>query len=175
MASAQTNIVSNTAPPPVTMPAMTPATAGTAGGLLVSLVPLAPEALETMLANLSLAFAGETVLVATPDAAPELSSESPLRLLPYTPTTISTSPWVLTASDYVNTYKLAQENRATACVLLGAEAQSLHPEAIRALVDEHLSRRADRTSHIWGLLMLELWQREAVAASAAVGLPSAHA
>lgn len=29
--------------------------------------------------------------------------------------------------------------------------------AIRDLVDEHLSRRADRTSHIWGLLMLELW------------------
>jgi asparagine synthase (glutamine-hydrolysing) len=32
--------------------------------------------------------------------------------------------------------------------------------AVRALVDEHLSRRADRTSHIWGLLMLELWFRE---------------
>jgi hypothetical protein len=86
-----------------------------------------------MLANLSLAFAGETVLVATPDAAPQLSSDSPLRLLPYIPSTISTSPWILTASDYLNTYKLAQENRATACVLLGAEAHSLHPEAIRAL------------------------------------------
>jgi asparagine synthase (glutamine-hydrolysing) len=32
-----------------------------------------------------------------------------------------------------------------------------NPLAVRALVDEHLSRRADRTSHIWGLLMLELW------------------
>jgi hypothetical protein len=112
---------------------MTPAAASAAGSLLVSLVPLAPEALETMLANLSLAFAGETVLVATPDAAPQLSSDSPLRLLPYTVTTVSASPWMLTASDYINTYKLAQENRATACVLLGAESQSLHPEAIRAL------------------------------------------
>jgi asparagine synthase (glutamine-hydrolysing) len=36
------------------------------------------------------------------------------------------------------------------------------PAAVRALVDEHLTRRADRTSHIWGLLMLELWLREAV-------------
>ena len=35
------------------------------------------------------------------------------------------------------------------------------PMALRALVDEHLTRRADRTSHIWGLLMLELWLREA--------------
>jgi hypothetical protein len=112
---------------------MTPGTASATGGLLVSLVPLAPEALETMLANLSLAFAGETVLVATPDAAPQLSSDSPLRLLPYTVTTVSTSPWILTAADYLNTFKLAQENHATACVLLGAESQSLHPEAIRAL------------------------------------------
>jgi hypothetical protein len=115
------------------MPASTPGTATAAGSLLVSLVPLSPEALETMLANLSLAFAGETVLVATPDAAPQLSSNSPLRLLPYTVTTVSTTPWILTAADYLNTYKLAQENRASACVLLGAESQSLHPEAIRAL------------------------------------------
>ncbi|MBV9598723.1 MAG: asparagine synthase (glutamine-hydrolyzing) [Chloroflexi bacterium] len=33
-------------------------------------------------------------------------------------------------------------------------------EAVRALVDEHLSRRADRGAHVWALLMLELWQRE---------------
>jgi asparagine synthase (glutamine-hydrolysing) len=40
------------------------------------------------------------------------------------------------------------------------------PQAVRALVDEHVSRRADRTSHIWGLLMLELWFREFVDAPA---------
>jgi len=33
------------------------------------------------------------------------------------------------------------------------------PQAVRALVDEHLSERADRTPHIWSLLMLELWFR----------------
>ncbi|HEY2592760.1 MAG TPA: asparagine synthase (glutamine-hydrolyzing) [Chloroflexota bacterium] len=41
------------------------------------------------------------------------------------------------------------------------------PEAVRALVDEHLTRRADRTSHIWALLMLELWQRERAEANSA--------
>jgi glucosylglycerate synthase len=121
MASTQTNIDLNSAP-----------AAGTSG-LLVSLVPLAQEAFDTTLSNLALAFHGETVLVATPDAAPQSSSGSPLRLLPYTPTTVSATPWVLTAADFLNTYKLAQENHAIACVLLGAEAQSLHPEAIRAL------------------------------------------
>ena len=43
------------------------------------------------------------------------------------------------------------------------------PQAVRALVDEHLSRRADRTAHIWALLMLELWQRERSAAGAVTG------
>jgi hypothetical protein len=122
MASTQTNI--DLTPKPST---------GATGSLLVSLVPLAADAFETMLANLALAFPGETVLVATPDAAPQLSSESPLRILPYTPTAVSASPWILTAPHYLNAYKLAQENHAGACVLLGAEAQTLHPEAIRAL------------------------------------------
>ena len=141
MASTQTNIA--------TTPTPSPGTSSATGSLLVSLVPLSPEALETMLANLSLAFAGETVLVATPDAAPQLSSDSPLRLLPYTVTTVSASPWILTAADYVNTYKLAQENHATACVLLGAESQSLHPEAIRALAKSAL--QTDLTTAYYNL------------------------
>ena len=122
MASAQTNIDLNTA-----------STTVATGSLLISLVPLPQEAFEATLSNLALAFPNETVLVATPDLAPQHSSGSPLRLLPYTVTTVSASPWVLTAADYLNTYKMAQENHATACVLLGPEAQSLHPEAIRAL------------------------------------------
>ena len=121
MASAQTNIdlASN-------------ATTATSS-MLISLVPLSQEAFETTLSNLSLAFPDDTVLVATPDTAPQLSSGSPLRLIPYTPTAVSATPWVLTAADYLNTYKLAQENNATSCLLLGAECQSLTPETIRAL------------------------------------------
>src|SRR5271170_1945039 len=112
MASAQTNLDLAAALSP-----------GSSGNLLVSLVPLAQEAFDTTLGNLALAFPGETVLVATPDAAPQLSSGSPLRLIPYTPTAVSATPWVLTAADYVNAYKLAQENHATTCLLLGAECQ----------------------------------------------------
>jgi len=103
------------------------------GGLLVSLTPLPAEAFEATLANLALAFPGQTVLVATPDTVPQLSSGGPLRLLHYTLASPSTSPWILTAADYLNTFKLAQEHSASACLLLGSESQSLQPEAIRAL------------------------------------------
>jgi asparagine synthase (glutamine-hydrolysing) len=41
------------------------------------------------------------------------------------------------------------------------------PEAVQSLVDEHVSRRADRTSHVWALLMLELWFRDFVDAPVA--------
>jgi glucosylglycerate synthase len=122
MATTQTHADLASAPAPTSAPS-----------LLVSLVPLQQDAFDATLSNLALAFPGETVLVATPDAAPQSSSGSPLRLIPYTLTAVSATPWILTAADYLNTYKLAQENHATACVLLGAEAQSLHPEAIRAL------------------------------------------
>jgi glucosylglycerate synthase len=109
------------------------AVAPAAGSVLISLTPLAQDAFDTTLANLALAFPGENVLVATPDLAPQLSAGGPLRLLPYTPTVISSSPWILTAADYLNTFKLAQENHASSCILLGAESQSLHPQAIRNL------------------------------------------
>jgi asparagine synthase (glutamine-hydrolysing) len=46
------------------------------------------------------------------------------------------------------------------------------PAAVRALVDDHLSRRADRTPHIWALLMLELWLRSPLPAAPA-GAPLA--
>jgi hypothetical protein len=127
MASTQTNTDLSSAP-----------ATGVPGSLLISLVPLPQEAFETTLGNLALAFPSETVLVATPDTAPQSSSGSPLRLLSYTLNSVSATPWMLTASDYLNTYKLAQENNATACVILGAEAQSLHPEAIRALAKSAL-------------------------------------
>ena len=102
-------------------------------GLLVSLAPLSQESFEATLANLALAFPDQTVLVATPDAVPQLSSGSPLRLLQYTPALLSANPWVLAPADYANAFRLAQENNASACLLLGSESQSLQPEAIRAL------------------------------------------
>ncbi len=120
MASTQTNVNLTASP------------ASATDGLLVSLPPLPQEALELALGHLALAFPHGPVLVATPDTISQ-SSGSPLRLVSYNPTTVSASPWILTAADYLNACKIAQENQATACLILGAEAQSLSPEAIRAL------------------------------------------
>jgi hypothetical protein len=121
MSSTQTNIdLASAASPP-------------APTLLVSLASSSSETLEATLANLALAFPSQAILVATPDPAPTLSPGGPIHLLPYTPAAVSTSSWVHTAADYLNAFKLAQENQATTCLLLGAESHSLHPEAIRAL------------------------------------------
>ena len=42
---------------------------------------------------------------------------------------------MLTAPDYFNAYKMAQENGAISVLLLGAESGSLTPETLRALAD----------------------------------------
>lgn len=113
-----------------------PAVASTTGNLLVSLPPLPNGAFDTMLANLAAAFPLQTVLVATPMSTPDGATHTTpanIHLVPYTPAATSTTNWFLTAADYLNNFKAAQESQATGCLLLGAEAQSLNPEAIRAL------------------------------------------
>ena len=117
----------------------------TKGSLLVSLPLLANGALDAMLANLAAAFPSQPVLVATPAAPNGAANAAPanIRLLAYTPTVTSATTWVLTAADYLNNFKLAQDHQATACLLLGAESQSLAPGAIRALAAAPTDSSAD--------------------------------
>jgi glucosylglycerate synthase len=117
-----------------------------ASTLLVSLSPLAPEALSATLANLAIAFPDQPILVATPDPAPPTLPAGPhLYLAPYTPAAPIAGGWVLTAADYLNTFKLIQEHASTACLLLGPQAQSLAPEALHALVDAVQNHHCDLT------------------------------
>jgi hypothetical protein len=103
--------------------------------LLISLASLEHEALLRTLANIALAFPDslDQVLVATPDDIP--SPETNLRILPYTPAAPSKTDWTLTAADFLNAHTLLEEHRSDAVLILGAEAQSLAPNAIRALAD----------------------------------------
>jgi hypothetical protein len=132
--------------------------------LLVSLTPLSPEAFESTLTHLSEAFAGSTVLVATPDlpagstdafrAGLDQSADANrhaavdhvslqdwakrytnLHLILEPQSIPASRGWVLTAADFLKTYKLAQQHNAAACLLLGAEAQSLSPEALRSIAN----------------------------------------
>ncbi|HEU5340672.1 hypothetical protein [Edaphobacter sp.] len=116
-----------------------PEVAAPASSLLVSLTSLPQGALETALANLALAFPAQTVLVATPDAVPGISSGGPLRLVQYAPQVASSASWLLTAADFLNTLKLVEEQQAAACLLLGPESHTLQPEAIRALATSALT------------------------------------
>jgi len=122
-------------------PLAPPASSSAASSLLISLSSLPVEELHPMLANLSAAFPGEAVLVATPDAVPD-SRNFPglgsLHLIPYSPTTPVPAGWTLSATDFLNTYKLMQEYKSTVCLLLGPESQSLTPDALRALAGSAL-------------------------------------
>jgi hypothetical protein len=117
----------------------------TKGRLLVSLPLLASDALEATLNNLAAAFPNQPILAATPSATNGSSNPAgdTVYVLSYTPAAVSATSWVLTAADYVNTFRLAQENQATACLLLGAESQSLTPDALRALAEPVLNTSAD--------------------------------
>ncbi len=115
--------------------AATPSASPRGTGLLISLTSMPAAAVETTLANVALAFPGEDVTVATPDAAfhAEHMANPSLHVVSYTPPAPSEGAWVLTAADYLNTFQLARENQASASLLLGAEAQSLAPQTLRNL------------------------------------------
>ena len=107
--------------------------------ILVSLSPCDHIGFTTILANLAAAFPGQPLIVATPDPPPDLSSpeqaQSSLRIVPYTATVNSRESWILTAPDFLNAYKMATDHGATSILLLGAEAASLSPESLRALIN----------------------------------------
>jgi hypothetical protein len=113
--------------PPATDSATPPA------NLLVALTPLAPEAIEATLANLALAFPTQTVAIS--GAVPESAAAYPnLQFLNASqPAQTSAAGWVLTAADFLNLYTAAKDSAPAALLLLGPEAQSLSPDAIRAL------------------------------------------
>jgi len=114
-----------------------------ASGLLVSLSAMPAEALDAVLANLALAFPDGTIDVATPDVTMSSKHADHLRVSSYTPAAAAPGTWVLTAADYLNTYKQVQQHGAKTCLLLGPEAQTLAPAALRGLAEGVAGGRAD--------------------------------
>jgi hypothetical protein len=114
-----------------------------ASGLLVSLSAMPAEALDATLRNLAMAFAEQAIDVVTPDATPTSVPGTNLRVSSYMPVAAAPGTWVLTAADYFNAYKQVQGHGATTCLLLGPEAQTLAPEALRALAEGVRGGQAD--------------------------------
>ena len=111
------------------------------------LTPLSQDALGSVLGNLSRAFAGDEVMIATSDVnenaiGPFGQSYPNLHLLTDVLSVAPVSGWVLTAADFGNINKIAQQHSVTGCLLLGPESHSLTSEAILALATA-VSRGAD--------------------------------
>src|SRR6185312_6083703 len=118
--------------------------ASNTAGLLVSLGALAPDALTAVIANLAHAFPDAPLIVATPGSVPvDTIYGAQLQLVSYNPPAPGPPSWLLSAADFLNCWKLIDEHHASACLLLGPEAQSLHPDALRALADAVLVQQAD--------------------------------
>jgi hypothetical protein len=116
--------------------------------LVISLPSFAPDAGASMLHSIAAAFGGLNVVVATTDASVhplnvDPPDHTPLKVVTYTPAVPPTSSWTLNAADYINSYELVRTNGAKAILVLGAEAQSLHPAALRKLADEAMSNACD--------------------------------
>src|ERR1700686_3797568 len=112
------------------------------GRLLVSLSSRSPESLAATLNNLNLAFPspgdGHGVLVATPDFSagiPTGVTYPNLRLVPSTAAAASITNLFLTAADFLNAFTMMQEPKASACLVLGADADALSPGAIFSLAN----------------------------------------
>jgi hypothetical protein len=133
--------------------ATTPNVAGSTtetSGLLISLASLSRESYDKMLGNIAQAFDGRRVVVATPDAASE-TTKGATTVVGYTPTAPSPSGWTLIAADFLNANELAQKHQATAVLMLGSEAQTLEPTALRRLADAVTEHKADLSTPRYAL------------------------
>ncbi len=101
--------------------------------LLVCLPSMASDATAAVLAELAHAFAGQPLLVATPDHdAEQPAVEGRPHLVPY-PEPRTEGEWVLGGGDYLAAARLAEERHAGAVLLLGTDAASLHPGALESM------------------------------------------
>jgi glucosylglycerate synthase len=107
--------------------------------LLVLVTAMAPEHFKGVLANLTAAFSPENFIVAT-------QNESPADLPPglrIIATPQSNTAWSIKPVDFVNAAQHGREHGAQAVLILGPEADSLSPSALRGLADAVLRSSID--------------------------------
>lgn len=121
------------------IPDLTPPPAQSGYALLVVLAPLSPEQLEATIGRLTSLFPAGELLIATQNGfAPESWPGLHVVTAPAT-----NSIWTLTAADFANAAQLAREHDARNLLLLGPEAGSLSPAALRQLTNSVMAGTAD--------------------------------
>ncbi len=124
-----------------TLPTVDVETSGNSGArpvpsrapLLICLPSMTSEATTAVLGELSTAFAGHPLLVATPDGDTEEPAVAGRpHVVPY-PEPRNEGEWVLGGGDYLAAARLAEERHAGAVLLLGTDAASLHPQTLEAM------------------------------------------
>ncbi len=99
----------------------------------VCLPSMPADDLTAMVQNLRQLFAGESLVIASPDQAEEQAlGEDGARIVPY-PVQRTDSEWVLNALDYAAAARLVSESGAAGALLLGTEATTLSPATMVSL------------------------------------------
>lgn len=111
----------------------------TATDLLVLVTAMAPEHFRGVLANLGSAFSVDSFVVATQN---ELPADIPASLR-IVATPQANAAWSLKPIDFVNAALFGREHGARAILMLGPEADSLSPLALRNLADTVLRASID--------------------------------
>lgn len=107
--------------------------------LLVLVTAMDPEHFKGVLANLAAAFSPESFMVASQN---ELPADVPSGLRIVT-TPQSNAAWSIKPADFVNAAQCGREHGAQAILILGPEADSLGPIALRSLADAVLRSSID--------------------------------
>ncbi len=106
-----------------------PATDNAVAELLVLVAAMAPEHFKGVLANLASAFSPESLIVATQNEVPA-DTPSSLRIVAAPQ---SNAAWSIKPADFVNAAQFGRRHGAQAILILGPEADSLSPLALRGL------------------------------------------
>jgi hypothetical protein len=121
------------------IPDLTPPAPQAGYELLVVLAPLPPEQLDAIVGRLTGLFPSDGLLIATQNG---FSAEAwPGTHIVTAPA--SNSTWTLTAADFSNAAQLASEHEARNLLMLGPDAGSLSPAALRQLTNSVLAGIAD--------------------------------
>ncbi len=119
--------------PPATQPVASTLPPHQGSSLAICLPPMPADVLGMMLQQIQRTFAGEPLLIVSPDQIEEqLLDDGESRLVPY-PLQRTGSDWVLDAADYAVAARLSAERALSGVILLGTDAATVDARALLAM------------------------------------------